>query len=142
MAGIDDFDEDDWRELLAELRLVVVSFGFIEWDASMTAALEEEEEVERDSAHWQVIRYAKSFSMFLTVRSAENLKRMRDEFAELVRTERAQPVTDAIVLKPDGEEGVSVLDGPRSDDLIAELKRFVDALREDTGYFDDPEFEE
>lgn len=142
MAGTDDFEEDDWRELLAELRLLVVSFGFIEWDASMAAALEEDEEAGRDNARWQVIRYAKSFSMFLSVRSNANIERMRGELAELIRTDREQPVTDAIVRQRDGEEGVSVLAGRRSDRVIVELRGFVDALLRDTGYFDDPEFEE
>jgi hypothetical protein len=142
MAGIIDFGEDDWRELFAELRLLVVSSGFIEWDASMAAALEEVEEADHDGARWQVIRYAKSFSIFLTVRSDANLERMRGELAELIRTDRDRPVADAIVRERDGEEGVSVLAGRRSDDVIAELRRFVDALLEDNGYFDDPEFEE
>ncbi len=142
MAGTDDFDEDDWQELLAELRLLVVSAGFIEWDSSMAAALEEEEEADRGGARWQVIRYAKSFSMFLTVRSEANLERMRGELVELIRTDREQPVTDAIVRDREGERSISVFAGRRSDGVIAELRRFVDALLEDTGYFDDPEFEE
>lgn len=112
MAGTEDFDEDDWRELLAELRLLVVSAGLIEWDASMAAALEEEEEADRGSARRQVIRYAKSFLMFLTVRSEANLERMRGELAELIRADREQPVTDAVVRDRDGEEGVSVFAGP------------------------------
>lgn len=141
MAGTDDFDENDWRELLAELRLLVVSAGFIEWDASMAAALEEDEEGDRGSSRWQVIRYAKSFLIFLSVRSDSNLERMRVELAELIRTEREQPVTDAIVRDRDGEEGASVLAGRPSDGAIAELRRFIDALVEDTGYFDDPELE-
>ncbi|MEG8025952.1 hypothetical protein QP162_19255 [Sphingomonas aurantiaca] len=108
----------------------------------MAAALEEEEEADRGGARWQVIRYAKSFSMFLTVRSEANLERMRGELVELIRTDREQPVTDAIVRDREGERSISVFAGRRSDGVIAELRRFVDALLEDTGYFDDPEFEE
>lgn len=142
MAGTDDFDEDDWLELLAELRLLVVSTGFIEWDASIAAAFEEEEDSDRGSARWKVIRYAKSFSMLLAVRSEANLERMRGELAELIRTEEERAVTDAVVRDRDGVEGVSVLAGRPSDGVIVELRRFVDALLEDTGYFEDPEFEE
>ena len=142
MGGTIEFDEKDWEELLAELRLLVVSVGFIAWDASMATALEEEEEAYLESARGQVIHYAKSFSEFLSVRSDENLERMRSELAELIQTEREQPVTDAVVREQDSEEGVSVVDGQRSDVLIVELRYFVDALLGDTGYFDDQEFEE
>lgn len=141
MGSFEDFDEDDWLEMFAELRLLVVNAGFMDWDASTVASLDEEEEGDA-SSRWQLIRYLKSFSTFLSVRSEENLDRMRGELEELVQTDRELPVRDVIVRDRDDAMGVSVLEGPSSDGLIDELRKFLNALREDTGYFDNPEFQE
>lgn len=138
-----EFDDEDWHELLAELRLIVIGAGFADWDANMVRALQEESEQEDrlvmgwDAARRALFDYAKGFRSFLSVRSARNLARLRGDFSDLVAGDHGG---DVLLADPSGELSVSLLEGQSSDALIAEIDAFVHALLEDDGYFDGPEF--
>ncbi|MGK2909528.1 MAG: hypothetical protein ACSLE1_06985 [Sphingobium sp.] len=91
MADFEDFDDGDWHETLAELRLMVAGAGFSEWDAASAIALEEHVEG-RAHPRWLLQRYAESFVSFLKVRSRWNLDRMRENLGGILHVADGRPV--------------------------------------------------
>ena len=138
MAGFEEFNDRDWREVFAELRLMVVSAGFSEWDTAAAAALDEskDERVDRRPRD-QVLRYVRSFGSFLKVRSKENLDRMRSELGEILQSQDGEPVFQAEV--PDLYDGRAgdILEGNASDELLNVVSAFANAVEGEDGYFDD-----
>ena len=135
MVEFDDFSEEDWRDLLAELRLLVVSAGFEGWDIAMVTALEEHGRAPL-SARNQVRAYASRFGRFLEVRSAKNMKLMRVELGSLLKNESGDPVTDAIVIDEARKREQLVLGDEPSDFLVEAFATFVKAIDGEGGDFD------
>jgi inactivated superfamily I helicase len=141
MSGFEDFEDSDWRATLAELRLLVVSAGFSDWDSAMAAGLAEKDE-ERQSPRDDLLEYARSFASFLKVRSAWNLRRVRAELADLVQDREGRPVTEALLIDDEGERH-DLLGGEPSDVLVETVTAFASAIAGDGGgYFDGWEREE
>jgi hypothetical protein len=142
MAGFEDFGTEDWRETLAELRLMVVGAGFSDWDAGAAGALEDNDDEYRDPRR-QLQRYAEGFVSFLKVRSEWNLARMQEQLGQILRDADDRPVTEAIVEGDHEGELNDILGGPTSDDLMDGMIAFLNAMNGDppAGYFDDPEEE-
>lgn len=138
MAGFEDFDSEDWRETLAELRLMVAGAGFGDWDATAAVALDEDVE-ERVDPRQQLQRYAQNFTSFLKVRSAWNLGRMREDMGRLLRDVEGRPVLEAVVGDDRTVDVDDILGGPTTDGLIEEMNAFLAAMNFDPppGYFDD-----
>lgn len=141
MTGFDDFEDRDWRETLAELRLMVAAAGFGDWDVQAAAALDDGVEG-RPNPRRQLLSYARSFETFLKVRSAWNLERMRTGLGELLRDEEGHPVTGAVVVDAYGDRADEVLDGQTSDRVLAAVTAFSNAVAGEPGYFDGEEIEE
>ncbi|QSR19732.1 hypothetical protein [Novosphingobium sp. KA1] len=141
MAGFDDFEDRDWRETLAELRLMVAGAGFGDWDAQAAAALDDDFQ-SFASPRSQLTTYVRSFESFLRVRSEWNLERMRARLGEILRDEEGRPVTGAIVVDAYGDRADDILDGRISDGLLEVVTAFSNALAGETGYFNGEENEE
>lgn len=141
MAGFEDFDDQDWRETLAELRLMVAGAGFSEWDAHAGSALDDNIKG-RPNPKMQVIWYSRAFGSFLKVRSARNIRRLREGLGEILFDEENRPVTDAVMVDAYGEHADDVLDDRTSDELLETITAFANAVAGDGGYFDDQEYEQ
>lgn len=134
MPGFDDFDDRDWRETLAELRLMVAGAGFGDWDSQAAAALTDALEG-RPDPRVQVLRYARSFASFLKVRSAWNLQRLRVDLGEILRDEDGRPVAGAVVVDAYGDRTEEILEERTSDALLNVVEAFADAVAGESGYF-------
>ena len=141
VTEFDDFDDEDWRATLAELRLLVASAGFAEWDAAMAASLEEGGE-EGQTPRADVREYALSFARFLKVRSSSNLERMRDELGSLVQDREGRPVKGASMGGEEERREYDVLGGEPSDTLLEEVVAFANAVAGEGGYFIEGELDE
>lgn len=139
-----NFDDDDWQELLAELRLIVIGAGFTDWDASMIRSLGEDRDdadlplLDRDDSRRMLFSYIKGLQVFLSVRSSRSLSRLQVEYQNLLEGEGR---SDVRLADPAGGRGISLFEGRPSDHLVDEIEAFVRALNEDDSYFDGPEFE-
>jgi hypothetical protein len=130
----DDFGDEEWQATLDELRLLVISSGFGEWDAAMIASLDEEEE--RFDSRSDVLQYAQRFSQFLKVRTSSNLKRMTDRLGQLLVDDQDEPVRNAN-LRDGRSPPQPLLFNETSDEFIAEIAAFANAVAGEAGYFDE-----
>lgn len=140
MTEFDNFDDRDWRETLAELRLLVAGAGFSDWDSQAAAALHDSLDG-RPDPKVQVLWYVRSFGSFLKVRSARNLERLREDLGEILRDEDGRPVTGAVVVDAYGDRTDEVLEGQTSDGLLEVLTAFANAVAGESGYFDGEDVE-
>jgi hypothetical protein len=140
MAGFEDFEDRDWRETLAELRVMVAGAGFGDWDAQAASALEDEVEG-RSNSREHLLAYARSFEAFLKVRSIWSLKRMRAGLGEVLRDEEGRSIISALFVETYGDRVNEVLDGRGSDHVLTVINAFANAVGGETGYFDGEEIE-
>lgn len=141
MAGFEDFDDRDWRETLAELRLMVAAAGFGEWDSQAAAALDDDFET-HPNPRKQLLSYTRSFETFLNVRSASNLQRMSAALGKVLHDEVGRAVTGAVVVDAYDDRTDEVIDGQTSDGILKEVRAFSNEVSGETGYFDGEEIEE
>lgn len=146
--NVDEFSQAQWRDILDELRLLVVRAGYADWDAAMAETLgEERAEIEsrafdgvpiRQSSH-ELRRYAEAFRRFLKARSRETLAERRRQLSSLLHTVDGEPV-DQIVLSIDGRE-LPIGEGYDDPDaMIAELGRFLATITgEDDAFWEEGE---
>lgn len=136
LSGFQGFDDHDWRETLSELRLMVASAGFGDWDVAAAAVLDEDGE-RGQNPRMRLFQYARLFASFLAARSELNLARMREELGEILRDENGRPVTGAIVVDEHRDRIDEILEGPPSDRLLEVVNAFANAVDGQGRYFDD-----
>jgi hypothetical protein len=131
---LQEFSEEDWRNILEEFRLLVVRAGYADWDASMAAALSEAEEdrerfdpLPRQPAVESLRNYTAAFMRYLKARSRYTLDERRHELGNLLHTTSGAPVED-FVLDIDGREYSIFAGEDDPDSMIEVLQRFLAEL--------------
>ncbi|WP_193337471.1 hypothetical protein [Devosia beringensis] len=143
-VDLKELSENEWSQIAHELRLLVLSSGFIDWDRDLMRSLEEERDEGRklSSRHF-VTLYAKRFAAFLTIRTEPKLRSV-EERLQTLRSKESEVRIGAVLLSED-EESVSLIHKPVSPEFINELKTFALAAEEQLSYelrnSDDPESE-
>jgi hypothetical protein len=134
-TGLEGFEDNDWDDILEELRVLVISSGFGHWDEAMFAHIEEEGELNPRSV---LIYYLDEFMAFLSVRSTDRLKKLSDRLGDYVSLESGEPLRGASLVierrQADIPEDrlrrreIDLLEGETSDAFIKELWTFRVAI--------------
>ena len=135
-----DLRDEDWEELLSELRLLVAASGYSEWDAAMAAHLDEAEIPENEAPSSQptgVARletYTKGFIGLLKTGTSAAAGERMERFRRLV-----EGAEDA-VFHPERGRGVSLAAGSEAiDAMVHEMSGFLAAISErDSSAWTDP----
>lgn len=125
--SFEEMQERDWGQIRDELRVLVTTAGFSQWDESFTLAIND---MESQSQKQIVILYLKEFIKFLNVRSTSSLNRMRTQLSDLVvQDDEKSAVQEVGIMISEGTE-VPMFEGLTTDDILTELHIILDALLE------------
>lgn len=126
-----DLGDDDWEELLSELRLLVARSGFSAWDAAMASHLDDTENFELDGSVPQqagltrLELYTVGFIGFLKIGTTGAAAERIANFRMLV-----EGAEDA-AFQPERAEAVSLASGSEEiDAMVTEMSGFLAAIRE------------
>lgn len=137
---LEDLNDEDWEDLLSELRLLVAASGYSEWDAAMAAHLEEAEIPEREVPSSQptgfarLETYTKGFIGLLKTGTSAAVGERMESFCRLV-----EGAEDA-VFHPERGRAVSLATGSEAiDAMVHEMSGFLAAISErDSSAWTDP----